>query len=269
MAKKKILLLGASGFLGSKLLETAPDNNDLVVSYREQRLKIKNKQVKIDLLNFNDLRQKISGIKPQIIIHAARVSSFDSDPSKAKRAMIELAKIVESVESKLIYISSDAVFDGKKGNYKESDETNPLTDHGRAKLAAEIVIKNNLNNFIIIRPSYIYDDCLNKLDKREFELLNKIKNGEIIYRFENMFRSPILVRDLAGAIWKLAAKDFVGTIHIAGERKNIYQFYMELAEKVGIDSKLIRPNFISNVNKNIAPDTSLNTDLAAKLLGGI
>jgi dTDP-4-dehydrorhamnose reductase len=267
MNNKKVLLLGADGFLGSKLLELAPSNIELWVSCRKENLN--NKQVAIDLFNFTDLRKKIIKIKPQIIIHAARVHPFDSDPVEAKKAMEELVAIIKSLKSKLVYVSSDSVFDGKKGNYKESDEANPVNDYGKAKLAAETVIKSNLHDFVIVRPSYIYDDCLNELDKREFQLFNQIKNGETVYRFRDAFRSPILVRDLAQTIWKLIEKDYNGIIHVGGGRKSIYYFYKELAEKLKLDSKLIKSNSIIEANQNIAPDTSLNKDLVNKILKGI
>jgi len=263
---KKILLLGASGFLGSKLLELAPDNIDLCSSYKEKRLETKKQQVEIDLLDFDNVRQKINGIRPQLVIYAARLHPFDSNRLKAEEVATEFVEIIKAVGSKLIYISSDAVFEGKKGNYKELDETKPLTNYGKAKLASETVIRNSLKDFIIVRPSYIYDDRFNKLDKREFQLLKQIKNVETIYRFKDAFRSPILVTDLARAIWKLADSDFVGIVHVAGERKSIYQFFKELAKKVGLDPKLIKPNLISDENQDIAPDTSLNTDLVDRIL---
>jgi dTDP-4-dehydrorhamnose reductase len=267
MNNKKVLLLGANGFLGSKLLELAPGNIKLRASCREKSLN--NKQVAINLFDFVDLRKKINKIKPQIIIHAARVHPFDSDPVEAKKAMEELVTVIKLLKSKLVYVSSDSVFDGKKGNYKESDKANPVNDYGKAKLAAETVIKNNLNDFIIVRPSYIYDDCLNELDKREFQLFNQIKNGETVYRFRDAFRSPILVKDLASTIWKLIEKDYVGIIHVGGKRKSIYDFYKELAEKLKLDSNLIKPNSIFDVSQKIAPDTSLNTELVKKILKDI
>lgn len=269
MANKKVLLIGAGGFLGSKLLELAPDNIDLVASSREPGLPTKYKQVEIDLLNFADLRQKITEIKPQLIIHATRLHPFDSNRLKAEEVATEFVDIAKAVGSKIIYVSSDAVFDGQKGNYKESDETNPVTNYGKAKLASEAVIRHNLKDFIIVRPSYIYDDRLNELDRREFQILSQIKKGKTVYRWQDAFRSPTLVTDLARAIWKLADSDFTGIIHVAGERKNICQFYKELAEKVGLDPKLIKPNSVSDAEQEVAPDTSLNTELASKLLDSV
>jgi dTDP-4-dehydrorhamnose reductase len=267
MNNKKVLLLGADGFLGSKLLELAPGNIELWISCRKENLD--NKQIAIDLFDFSDLREKIKKIEPQIIIHAARVHPFDSDPVEAKKAMEELVATIKPLTSKLVYVSSDSVFDGKKGNYKESDDANPVNDYGKAKLAAEAVIKINLQDFVIVRPSYIYDDCLNELDKREFQLFNQIKNGETVYRFRDAFRSPILAKDLASTIWKLIDTNYIGIIHVGGERKSIYDFYKELAEKLKLDSSFIKPNSILDNSQNIAPDTSLNTELVKKTLKDI
>lgn len=264
MTNKKVLLLGASGFLGSKILEFAPSGFSLYFSYEEEKLKGRGKQVKIDLLDFVVLAKQLNKIRPQIIIHAARIHPYDNNPKEAERAMKELVKIIKSLGSKLIYISSDSVFDGKKGNYKESDKARPITDYGKAKLAAEKVIKNNLKNYIIIRPSYIYDRNFNELDKREAQLLERVKNGEMVYRLQDAFRSPVIVADLAKAVWRLADKDFVGVIHVGGKKQSIYNFYKKLVKDLGLDDSLIKPDRIGK--RNFAPDTSLNTSLAKKIL---
>ena len=96
--------------------------------------------------------------------------------------------------------------------------------------------------------------------------MKHIKNNEVVYRFKDMYRSPTLVSVLAKAVWRLLDTDFVGIIHIAGKRKSIYQFAKTLVKKLGFDFKLIKPNSIKESGQNIAPDTSLNTDLATKLI---
>lgn len=264
MKKKKVLLFGASGFLGSKILEFASDDIELSVSYREQKIESRKKQIKIDLLDFDSLSYGISSIKPQVIIHAARIHPFDDNPKEAKTATEKLVKAVSSAGAKLIYISSDAVFDGKKGDYLENDRTNPVTNYGKAKVEAENVIRSKLSDYIIIRPSYIYDDKLNKLDRREFQVLSQIKNGEAVFRFKDMYRSPTLVTDLAKVIWKLVDNNFVGVVHIAGRKQSVYGFYKDLAKTLGYDDNLIKPDLIDS-NHN-AQDCSLNTELADRIL---
>ena len=254
MVKHKILLLGSTGFLGSQIAKLTPEN-------------IKLQKAKFDLLNFGLLQAELNRIEPQIIIHAARLNPFDNDPAKAREAMQKLTEVVRLINAKLVYVSSDAVFDGEKGNYKEDDKPNPKTGYGKAKLVAEEVIRNNLDNFIIIRPSYIYGQSDGQWDKRTQEPIDQIKNQQTVYRFKDMYRSPILVADLANAVWQLIDKNFSGVIHIAGKRKNIFEFSREIAESLGYNSEFIEPSFLDNSKLNLAPDTSLNTNLAGKVIG--
>jgi len=257
----KVLILGSTGFLGSALVKFAPKKDELWLAYKDEQIETGGlKSVKINLLEYQSLKENLHKIKPNIIIHVARVNPDDENPKRAEEAMEQLAKFIKQIDAKLIYISSDAVFDGIKGNYKEGDETNPITDYGRAKLAAETVIRKNLKNFIIIRTSYIYGKGAVGWDKRTALLLDQIRQGKAVHRFKDMYRSPIQAADLAKAIWRLIKKDFNGIIHLAGKRKNIYEFSRELIKEIGMDSSLVKPDSLINKNLSIAPDTSLNVD---------
>lgn len=259
--------MGSTGFLGSALVKFAPKENKLWLAYKDKQIKVGGfKSIKIDLLAYQPLKKNLNEIKPDTIIHVARVNPDDENPGKAKEATEQLVKLIKRIGARLAYISSDAVFDGIKGNYKEGDKTNPITNYGRAKLAAETVIKKNLENFIIIRTSYIYGKNTASWDKRTTQLLNLVRQGKVAYRFKDMYRSPIQVVDLAKATWRLIEKDFNGVVHVAGKRKSIYKFSKELVKGIGMDSNLIKPDSLVDKNLNIAPDTSLNTGLFFKII---
>lgn len=264
---RKALILGSTGFLGSAIVKLVPEKNDLWLAYKDKQIEVGGfKSIKINLLDYQSLADSLNEIKPNAVIHVARIDPDDENPERAKEAIEQLVKSIKRIGAKLIYISSDAVFNGIKGNYKEGDETNPITDYGRAKLAAEIVIRKSLKNFIIIRTSYIYGKGATGWDKRTAPLLNQIRQGKVVHRFEDMYRSPIQVADIAKAIWRLIEKDFNGIVHVAGKRKNIYEFSKELIKEIGMDSNFVKPDSLTNKNLNIAPDTSLNTDLFKKLI---
>lgn len=266
MFKPKIILFGANGFLGTKILALKPKEVELwAISRNAPNKKEKNKQIKLDLLDIKLLENIFKRIKPQLVIHAARIEPFDTNPIKVKKFTQELVKVIKLVGAKLIYISSDAVFDGRKGNYKESDKPAPLTDYGKAKLAAENVIKKHLKNYLIIRASYIYGKSNGNWDKRTNELIRQIRKNQPVYRFKDMYRCPILVDDLAKAVWHLAKIDFCGIVHVAGKKKSVWQFSREVSKKIGFNPKIIKPDYLKTKNLKIAADTSLNTDLAKKL----
>lgn len=259
MANCKVLLLGSSGFLGSKIVETKPKNIILFLASR-------NNHYRVDLTDLTSFKKAIEEIRPNIVIHAARIEPFDNDPIKAEEITSDLVKVINSVDIKLIYISSDAVFDGKKGNYKEDDIPNPVTDYGKAKLAAENVIKTNCKDFIIIRTANIYGKSNGIWDKRNVALLNEIKIGKEIKRFSDVYRSFTLVDDLAKTCWRLVRSNFKGVINVSGKRKSFYEFSQEIAKELNINPDLIELTSLKESGLNIAPDTSLDTSLAEKVI---
>jgi len=253
--------------LGSYIVETAPKKRRLILAYHTVRPKNSFESVKIDLSDRIDIERKLRKIKPQVIIHAARIDPYDNDEKMAKKYAEHLARLAKEIGSRLIYISSDAVFDGRKGNYKESNKPNPVTPYGRAKLAAELAIKKILKkNYIIIRPSYIHSIDPKRSDKRTAALLENVKTNDKIFKPANMYRSPVPVAELARAVWKLLDTDFCGTIHVAGKKQSIYQFCKRIMKQQGLNPKIIRPTKIIPGKKDIAPDTSLNSSFARRIL---
>ncbi len=265
MIKNKVFLLGGSGFLGSKIIETRPNNIDLWFSSKTQDKNFNDKHIELDIFDLEKFKEIIKKINPKIIIHSARLDPFDNDSIKAEEITESLVKIINDFSIKLLYISTDAVFDGKKGNYKENDIPNPITDYGKAKLAAENVIKNNCKNYIIIRTANIYGQNNEIWDKRTKSLLDEINSKQTVYRFNDVYRSFTLVDNLAKSCWKLVNSDFNGIINIAGDKKSFFQFSNEIVHKLKINTDLINGISFKENNINIAIDTSLDNHLAKSL----
>jgi dTDP-4-dehydrorhamnose reductase len=265
--KRKILVIGGSGFLGAKFLELAPKNFEIHSTYLTKKTNFRNiNEYKINLLDNSAIIKLINKINPQIIFYTAKVKFFDENPEENKKNIDALAKISKEKGIKLFFVSTDAVFDGKKGNYGETDELKPLNAYGLSKKMAEEAIQNIIDDAIIIRTSYIYGKNIFGYDKRTGELLNELKLGKNVFRFDDLFRSVTLVDDLARACWKLVEVDFNGIIHIAGEKESIFDFSKKISRELGFDESLILPNSYKETGKVFARDTSLNTNLANKYI---
>lgn len=266
IANKKILVIGGSGFLGARFLEFASKGFKIYATYLNRPVELKGiTEYQLDIFNLNKVAGLIRRIDPQIIFFAARVAPYDEDQFKVKEVMSKLISFIRNQEVRFIYVSSDAVFDGQKGNYREDDLPNPQTNYGNCKKIAEDVIKEALSNYVIIRTSYIYGRNKFGFDKRIKELLNELQVGKKVYRFSDGFRSLTFVDDLAIACWKILFSGFNGFIHLAGERKSIFDFSLEVAETFGYDHTFIEPAKLKNFNGVFPKDTSLDAGLARKL----
>lgn len=268
MNNKKILLIGSSGFLGSTILNLFPKGVDVwqTSRYVQKNYDASKKIARVDLTRLDIFEKNLNRIKPDIVINAARIHPYEGEPKHTKKIMNRFVNLIKSIDSKLIYFSSDAIFDGLKGNYRENDKPKPLTDYGKAKLISENIIRTNLDNFIIIRTSYIYSNDRKKQDKRTQDLINRINNNIDIIGYNNMYRSPILVNDLAKICLKLIKQNYSGTIHIAGKKESVLSFYKKIIKHHGYNPNKIVSASLDESSRKIARDTSLNTDLVKKII---
>lgn len=266
-AKLKILIIGASGLLGSKLYEKFSENYKVIGTYST------NKQ---DSLYYCDITKKdliiFKEIKPDIVIHAAGITKLDPCETNKELAYKINVEGTENViqgcklnNSKLIYFSTDFIFDGKKGNYREEDSTNPLSYYAKTKLKSEELIKNSGLEYIIARVAVLYGAKQN--NKLISCCIEKLKNQEYMLLVADHLRTPTLVDDIAEAINILIIKNRKGVYHIAGpEKLSAFSMGVRIAEVFNFDKKYLKP-IIADRFKQIAPrprDSSLNIEKLEK-----
>ena len=239
---KKILIIGGSGFVGTKLIELKPKDISLFATFN---MSVKDTTdviwEKCDLLDSSKTKKVLEKIKPDIIINASKT---------LPQAIKNIVSYAKQNNTRFIHLSSDVIFDGQKGNYTEEDIPNPITEYGKGKLTEENIIQKELSDYAIIRTSYIYGKSDGQWDKRTMNLLNSKK----VSAYTNMFKSPTLVDDLANEIWKISRSKYRGVFHVVGPKMSVPDFFTMLAKnaniKIEIEKKECRDN-------NIALDTSL------------
>ncbi len=151
---KSILLIGCNGQIGTQLQKTLQPYNNLKSVARPI----------VELTQPETLRDLIRENQPEIIINAAAYTAVDKAESEPELAHIVnatapkvIAQEAEKLQSQLIHISTDYVFDGKTSHpYEENDLTNPLSIYGKTKLAGEEAIRSNCGNHIILRTAWVY-----------------------------------------------------------------------------------------------------------------
>jgi dTDP-4-dehydrorhamnose reductase len=272
-----ILITGASGFLGCYLCRTSPTKQSTTALFEHHAIpSLPIYSESLDLCDGPRLLNFIKGLKPELIIHAAANSNLDDcekRPDEARRLNVEstrlLAEFAGREHIRLIFVSSDMVFDGQRGMYREDDTVRPISFYGQTKVEAENMVRDLCPDHVIVRTALIYGRPQYGGTSFSHWLENRLRQGVASPLFYDQFRTPIWVHDLAEAIWHLANSPFVGTIHLAGDNRiDRYQFGLELCRLTGYDSSLLQRVSMNDV-ASPAPrpvDVSLATDLARTVL---
>jgi dTDP-4-dehydrorhamnose reductase len=210
-------ITGANGLIGNYLVQTAPQ---FAPRWRVRALT----RADFDLLDFAAVRREFLIDRPQLVIHCAAVSTVaaaQKNPELARRVNVEATKLLAelAVEIPLVFFSTDLVFDGRKGNYTETDAANPLHLYGGTKLAAEEIILKNPRH-LVVRTSL--NGGVSPSGGRAFnEQLRRALSaaGQGMTLFTDEFRSPLPAVETARAVWELAQKNCAGIYHVAGAEK--------------------------------------------------
>ena len=276
----KILITGANGLLGSNLcLIYSKNKNNTVYATSKELIDIPYcKNYKLDI-TVNEDFILLEKLNPDIIIHCAALTNVDyceEHPKEAEKIISlsskNLAKFANRIGSYLIHISTDAVFDGNKGDYKEEDKPNPVNVYGAMKLKAEEYItkiyeKSN-NNYSIVRTNIYGCNRKNKESLAEW-MLHKLERKEKLSSIKDVFFTPILVNNLSEALLELYKLKYKGIIHIAGsENCSKLEFAYKIAKVFRLDKTLIEPISVDSLNFKArrSKNMTLNTQKAQILL---
>ena len=273
----KLIITGASGLLGSKLCEVAVRKNHEVYAAYNQHKPLHGTPVQFDVSNKNAVEKIFQKINPEAVVHAAALTNVDKCETQKELAWkinVEgtenITKSCKKHQSFLIHISTDYVFDGEKGMYKETDKPSPINHYGLTKLKGEEHVKNLLDDYCIARASVIYGS-IPATGKINFALwlLNKLKRKEKVKIVTDQWNSPTLNTNLANMILEVLERKLTGIFHLAGAtRISRHEFARLLAENFSLDENLITPVSSEEI-KWIAKrpkDSSLNVNKAYQAL---
>jgi len=268
--KKKILVIGGTSLLGYKLLSNTSDF-ELYASYNKNLINLKNVEtLKIDITNKKNC-EKILNLKPDIIINTAAITNVDYCEKFERNAFDvnvtgtkNIAKIAEKLGSKLIHISTDAVFSGSKKFYVEEDKPNPISVYGKTKLESEKII-SKVNDSIILRPSVLFGWIPFEYIKTKDESRKTMNFGlwviDQLYKNNKMsivndqINTPTLADNLAENIMEIIKKDLTGIFHLSGlSCISRLDFSKKIAKTFEYSDNLIS-SISSEKLKQIAPRT--------------
>lgn len=273
----KVLVLGASGFLGrhvyEKLLGNSLFKETIGTSYLSSTEKLESINA-IDLHSFQEVYKKHN---PDAVIWA--LMSTNNEQQLIHTGLGNLLQLIDE-KTKLVYVSTDGIFPNGKGDFDEEDkpayldQNNPLSIYTNAKLDGEEMIRKEHENHIILRTGPLYGtDSEGKWDSRVSALQTKLKANEAYERADNIFKTFVHVEDLANAIIELLTKNFTGLLHVGPKTKeSYYSFNFKIAAVLNMDNTLVQPTqmpIIEAREKGIPLDTSLNTSKCRSLLSTV
>ncbi|MCL6578088.1 MAG: dTDP-4-dehydrorhamnose reductase, partial [Candidatus Bathyarchaeota archaeon] len=232
--------------------------------------------LKLDITNAKEVSSLLNKLKPNAVIHTASETNVDkceTEKAQAWKINVEgtqnIASTSNEVRTKLVYISTDYVFDGEKGNYKEEDKPNPINYYGLTKLEGEKQVVQHCRNYAILRTSVLYGWHPWKQNFTTWTI-NQLKQNKEITVVEDHYNTPTLVDNLAEMALEVVEKDLQGLFHASGtERISRYEFAKQIAKTFNLNPHLIRPIRMSQLTTWTAKrpkDSSLNTSKIQKQL---
>jgi dTDP-4-dehydrorhamnose reductase len=246
------LITGGAGFAAANCAVIAQEKWDVYTTVHKKPIspQVPGLSVVLDITDSEKVISAVSDIKPKAIIHAAAISDTSlcaQEPDLAMKVNADAVKNMAIAASKagarLVYISTDLVYDGGRAFYSETDEAVPTCCYGKSKLAGEVMAAGFCEDLCIARSATVYGRNIN--DKKNFAevLIEKLSASEQVRLFSDEYRSFIDVRSLCRILLEMAADKSLNGIYNAGgnQRLSRCEFGLELAEAFGFDKSLIEP----------------------------
>lgn len=263
---RRVWVTGAGGLIGRqivRLLSGVLSDGDAIPLVRAE----------LDLTDDAAVSARFRTDKPDAVIHCAALSrspACQADPALARRLNVEVTRRLAELATKItfVFLSTDLVFDGRKGNYVENDPVGPLSVYAETKVAAEEIVRAHPRH-LIVRTSLNYGHSATGDRGFNEELANAWRAGRVTPLFTDEFRRPIAARETARAVLELLRDGASGVFHLAGgERLSRW----EIGQLIAARQPELKPQIVASSLKSFAgpprpADVSLNCAKAEARLG--
>ena len=273
---QKLLVTGASGFLGWNLCQQAQTSWEVHGTYFSHQVAIAGATLyKIDLTDFAELDSLFRQVNPDAVIHTAAASKpnfCQTNRDKAYAinvgAAVNIARLCGERRIPCAFTSTDLVFDGRNAPYRESDPVCPINYYGEQKAIAEQKMSDIYPKIALCRMPLMFGKPSPVSPSFLQGMISNLRSGKAINLFTDEFRTPANARATSQGLLLAVEQQVAGILHLGGkERISRYNFGLLLAELLQVDSDLIVPGKQSDVVMVAprSPDTSLDSTKAFAL----
>jgi dTDP-4-dehydrorhamnose reductase len=269
MNRPRMLITGGSGYLGGWVARLARTDWRVSATYFTHAADEPHVAWhRLDLRDEAAVATLVDEARPTVIVHTAACNPGYSDDFEATNAggARHIARAAAACGARLIHLSTDALFDGTKGNYVEEDPPTPITPYGRSKALGEEEVRASSAEAVIVRTSLIYG-WRPHIGRQTRWMVEDLSAGKPVRLFTDVLRCPIWVETLAAAVVELAGMNYTGVLHVAGAQAlSRYEFGVRLLRFHGLDLGSVAPALSREVAPGLPLDCTLDCSRARALL---
>lgn len=265
---KRLLITGGSGYVGGWATRIARADWNVAATYATNPGSAAGVEwSRLDVRDAAAVGSLVEELRPAAIVHTAAINPGQGDDFVGVNVTgtANVARAAAATGARLIHVSTDVLFDGRKGSYVEADPPAPLNEYARSKADAETAVARSGAEAVIARTSLVYGWRPTTSRAAQW-MIDKVAAGESLRLWADELRCPIWVESLAAALVELAGHDYTGVLHVAGAQSlTRYEFGIALLDFYGVDSSGV----MSAASPPDAPrplDATMDCSLARRIL---
>jgi dTDP-4-dehydrorhamnose reductase len=273
-----IVVTGASGLVGFRLMQRLCETGSACGIYHSRKPEVAyGNWLSLDLRDRLKTHQVLDRLRPSTIIHCAAYGDpvyCEHHPGEAGAlnfgGSLWVSEWASRNDAFLLHLSTDLVFDGQQGNYREEDVPHPISVYGWTKLAAELAVRSGKSPWAIVRTSLVYGRSWGNARGADEKMVLNWQEERKTPLFIDEYRNPTAVGELVLVIQEMIRRGVTGVWHVAGaECVSRFELGVRVADVLGYSQDLLIPRQISEVpcSPPRAPNTTLNLDGIKNLLG--
>jgi len=272
MSNSRVLIIGGTGLLGKALIDTCPISVDLSITYLRDCWQgvFRIPAYSLDVTNKEDLSRVFREARPTVVVHAGGMNSVDLAEQNQTIARLvnvdgtqNIIELCHQYHARMIYASSNAVYDGNHPPYSEDSIRLPVNYYGRLKVQAENLVMASGLDYIIVRAILMYGWHFPQSRPNWVTTwIRTLGERRPVLVVNDRYSQPLFAEDCAVVIWRAIERNRTDVYNVAGpDRLSLYEFAVQTAQVMELEEELIQP-VASSYFSHIAPrpvDTSFTS----------